>query len=135
MKLHEYQSKTVLQKFGVPVPHGVAILSPEEIEAALSKLPPGPWVVKSQVHKGGRGKAGGILKASTPDEVASAARSLFGKTLVTAQTGPEGIVVRKIYVEQAQTVARELYVACVLDRGRGRPVLMASLEGGMDIEE
>src|SRR6185295_18769739 len=92
-------------------------------------------VVKAQVHTGGRGKAGGILKAQTPAEIESVARSLFGKTLVTAQTGAQGVVVHKLYIEQAQSVQRELYLACVLDRSRGRPILMASTQGGMDIEE
>jgi succinyl-CoA synthetase beta subunit len=91
--------------------------------------------VKAQVHTGGRGKAGGILKASTVKELESAAQSLFGKTLVTHQTGPAGVVVRKLYIEQAQTVTQELYMACVLDRSKGRPVVMASREGGMEIEE
>lgn len=135
MKLHEYQAKTVLAKFGVPIPAGVPILSKEEIKAALPKLPAAPWVVKSQVHTGGRGKAGGILRAATPAEVETAAQGLFGKLLVTHQTGPEGIVVRKLYVEQAQAVERELYMACILDRAKGRPVIMASTQGGMDIEE
>jgi succinyl-CoA synthetase beta subunit len=135
VKLHEYQAKTVLQKFGVPVPGGIALLSPTEILAVLTKLPPGPWVVKSQVHTGGRGKAGGILKASTPKEIESAAKELFGKKLVTHQTGPEGLIVQKLYIEQAQTVARELYLACVIDRSKGKPVMMASTQGGMDIEE
>lgn len=117
------------------MPAGVPMLSPEEIATAIGKAPQGPWVLKAQVHTGGRGKAGGILKASTPAEIESGARSLFGKTLVTHQTGPEGIVVRKVYVEQATTVAQELYLACLLDRAKEKPVLMASREGGMDIEE
>lgn len=135
MKLHEYQAKTVLQQAGVPVPAGLAILKKEDIANALKKLPPKPWVVKSQVHTGGRGKAGGILKAETPKEVEKAALGLFGKTLVTAQTGPEGVLVRKLYVEQAQSVQKEMYLACILDRSRGCPVIMASMEGGMDIEQ
>lgn len=135
MKIHEFQAKVLLAKFGVPIPAGIPILSVDEVPAALSKLPAGPWVVKSQVHTGGRGKAGGILKASTPAEVETAAKGLFGKKLVTHQTGPEGIVVRKLYVEQAQGVQRELYLACILDRAKGKPSLMASTQGGMDIEE
>src|SRR4029078_5535164 len=94
-----------------------------------------PWVSKAQFHPGGRGKAGGILKASTPQEVESAAKSLFGKTLVTAQTGPAGLVVRKVYVKKAQPVARELYTAFLLDRSKGQMVLMASTQGGMEIEQ
>ena len=135
MKLHEYQAKTVLKAAGVPVPEGVPLLSSKTLAASLKKLPEGPWVVKAQVHTGGRGKAGGILMASDAAEVQSAAKSLFGKKLVTHQTGPDGLVVEKLYVEQAQKVARELYLACVLDRAKGRPVLIASAQGGMDIEE
>lgn len=135
MKLHEFQAKEILRKAGLPVPPGVPLLSAVDTPATLAKLPAGPWVVKSQVHTGGRGKAGGILKASTPAEIESAAKTLFGKTLVTHQTGPSGVVVRKLYIEQAQSVKQELYVACVLDRSKGAPVIMASREGGMEIEQ
>lgn len=135
MQLHEYQSKTVLKKFGIAIPPGIPLLSFSELPSLFSKLPPGPWVVKAQVHTGGRGKAGGILKAGTREELESAAKSLFGKKLVTAQTGAQGLIVKKIYVEQAQTVAQELYMACVMDRSKARPVVMASLRGGMDIED
>lgn len=135
MKLHEYQAKSLLQQAGLPVPPGVPILAIGEISAVVKKLSAGPWVVKAQVHTGGRGKAGGILMAKEPSEVEDAARKLFGKTLVTHQTGPDGIVIRKLYVEQAQSVARELYLACILDRSKGHPVIMASTQGGMEIEE
>jgi succinyl-CoA synthetase beta subunit len=135
LKLHEYQAKDVLRKSGIPVPAGVPLLSLNDLASITSQLPPAPWVVKAQVHTGGRGKAGGIMKAANPQELATSAQQLFGKTLVTHQTGPAGIVVHRLYVEQAQTVSRELYLACVMDRSKGRPVLMASLEGGMDIEE
>jgi len=135
MKLHEYQGKDVLRQSGVPVPLGIPLLKPETVAADIAKAPAGPWVVKAQVHTGGRGKAGGILLAKTPADVEAAAKKLFGKTLVTHQTGPEGIVVRKLYLEQAQTVEKEFYLACVLDRSKGRPVIMASTQGGMDIEE
>ncbi len=135
MKLHEFQSKVLLQKAGLQIPAGAPLLSANELSTVLKKLPPGPWVVKAQVHTGGRGKAGGILRAATPADIEKAAHTLFGKTLVTHQTGPEGIIVRKLYVEQAQTVAKELYLACVMDRTKRVPVIMASLEGGMDIEE
>lgn len=135
MKLHEYQAKAVLQQVGIPIPAGVPLLNKEDLPAVLKKLPPGPWVIKAQVHTGGRGKAGGILKASSTAELESAAKSLFGKKLVTHQTGPQGIVIQKLYIEQAQNVNQELYMACVMDRSRGRPVIMASREGGMEIEE
>jgi succinyl-CoA synthetase beta subunit len=135
MKLHEYQAKEILRQAGVPVPLGIPFLSPESVAEALTKAPAGPWVVKAQVHTGGRGKAGGILRAANADEAKAAAKTLFGKKLVTHQTGPEGVIVRKLYLEQAQTVERELYLACVLDRAKGKPVLMVSTEGGMDVEE
>ncbi len=135
MKLHEYQAKAVLQQAGIPIPAGVPLLIQENLSSVIEKLPPGPWVVKAQVHTGGRGKAGGILKAATPKDIQNAATTLFGKKLVTHQTGPDGIVVRKLYIEQAQSATKELYLACVMDRTKGCPVLMASSEGGMDIEE
>jgi succinyl-CoA synthetase beta subunit len=135
MKIHEYQAKAVLRQAGVPVPLGVPLLRPDDTLKVLTELPPGPWVVKAQVHTGGRGKAGGILKAQNTAEAEAAAKTLFGKKLVTHQTGPEGLVVQKLYIEQIQTVARELYMACVMDRAKGRPVIMSSVEGGMDIEE
>ncbi len=135
MKLHEYQAKAVLQQAGIPIPSGIPLLKKEDLPSILKKLPPGPWVVKAQVHTGGRGKAGGILKAEAPKDLERAAVTLFGKKLVTHQTGPEGVMVRKLYVEQAVTVKKELYLACVMDRTKGCPVLMASTEGGMDIEE
>jgi succinyl-CoA synthetase beta subunit len=135
MKLHEYQAKDLLRHFGIPTPAGVPLLSIGDWSKVSSSLPAGPWVVKSQVHTGGRGKAGGILKAGTPAEIESAAKSLFGKTLVTHQTGPSGVVVNKLYIEQAQSVKQELYLAAALDRAQGKPVLMLSREGGMDIEQ
>jgi len=135
MKLHEYQAKELLKKFGLPVPGGVALLSLKDLPKVIPQLPQGPWVVKAQVHTGGRGKAGGILKAATAAELENVAQSLFGKTLVTHQTGPAGIVIKKLYIEQAQSVKRELYLACVMDRSKGAPILMVSLEGGVEIEE
>jgi succinyl-CoA synthetase beta subunit len=135
VKLHEYQAKSVLQEAGVPIPAGVPLFKKEDIALVLNKLPPGPWVVKAQVHTGGRGKAGGILRAETPKELENAAQALFGKKLITPQTGPEGVLVRKLYIEQAQSVQKELYLACVIDRSRGCPVVMASTEGGMEVEE
>lgn len=135
MKLHEHQAKALLHQFGVPIPAGVPILSLQDLTSLQPKLPPAPWVLKAQVHAGGRGKAGGIVKARTWEELQSAVRSLFGKKLITAQTGPEGTVVQKLYVEQAQEMTRELYLACVLDRSKAQPVLLASQQGGVEIEE
>jgi succinyl-CoA synthetase beta subunit len=135
VQLHEYQAKALLRDSGLPIPAGVPLLKKEDLPDVLKKLPPGPWVVKAQVHTGGRGKAGGILKAQSPQEIEAAATTLFGKKLITHQTGPDGVIVRKLYIEQAQSVKKELYLACVMDRSKGCPVIMVSTEGGMDIEE
>lgn len=135
MKLHEYQAKEILKSFGMPLPGGAPLFSVTDVPTVMSQLPPGPWVVKAQVHTGGRGKAGGILRAANAEEITKAAKTLFGKTLVTHQTGPAGIVIHKLYVEKGYPGLRELYLACVLDRAKGCPVIMASAEGGMDIEE
>jgi len=136
MKIHEYQGKAVLASFGVPVPRGKAArTAPEAVEVA--KELGLPVVVKAQIHAGGRGKAGGVKLAKTADEVEQIAKAMLGMTLRTHQTGPEGRVVRRLLVEQGMDLAgsREMYLAIVLDRASGRPVFMASSQGGMDIEE
>ncbi|MEK7766724.1 MAG: ATP-grasp domain-containing protein, partial [bacterium] len=136
MKLHEYQAKELLKRYGVTVPPGVPVASVEEAELAAATVPRGAdgWVVKAQIHAGGRGKAGGVKLAGTPAEVKAAAAAILGKTLVTPQTGPEGRLVRTVLIESASKIARELYAAVVLDRSAARPVMLASAEGGMDIE-
>ncbi len=118
------------------VPPGVPVASVEEAELAAATVPRGAdgWVVKAQIHAGGRGKAGGVKLAGTPAEVKAAAAAILGKTLVTPQTGPEGRLVRTVLIESASKIARELYAAVVLDRSAARPVMLASAEGGMDIE-
>jgi len=135
MKIHEYQAKAVLASFGVAVPRGTLATTPEEARVAAQGLGGSVWVVKAQVHAGGRGKGGGIKVARTEDEVRNLAAALIGMTLVTPQTGPEGRLVRKVYIEEGLAIARELYVAMVLDRETRTIVLMASTEGGMEIEE
>jgi succinyl-CoA synthetase beta subunit len=135
MKIHEYQAKDLLKKFNVPVPQGDVATTSREARQVAEQLPEGPFVVKAQIHAGGRGKGGGIKTAATFEEVERAADQILGMTLVTPQTGPEGKVVNKVLVEQAQDIAQELYLGLVVDRASGLPVIMMSAEGGMEIEE
>ncbi len=135
MKVHEFQAKEVLSRFGVTVPdHRVASTS-EEAEAAATELGGGTVVVKAQIHAGGRGKGGGVKVVQNPAEAKAAAEEILGMSLVTHQTGPEGQLVRIILVESGMSIATELYAGIVLDRGAEKPVFMASSEGGMEIEE
>ncbi len=134
MKIHEYQAKQILSGYGVTVPRGEVISSPEEARGVAEKLTGGTVVVKAQIHAGGRGKAGGVKLARSVDEAQKAAREILGKILVTHQTGPEGRVVRRVLIEEGLEVARELYLGLVIDRATGRPVFMASSEGGVEIE-
>jgi succinyl-CoA synthetase beta subunit len=135
MKIHEYQGKDLLKRFQVPVPQGDVAETSKEARTVAEELVDGPFVVKAQIHAGGRGKGGGIKVAATPEEVEDAANRILGMTLVTPQTGPEGRVVNKVLVEQAQEIDQELYLGIVLDRTSARPVLMMSSAGGMEIEE
>jgi succinyl-CoA synthetase beta subunit len=135
MKLHEYQAKEVLAAFGVPVPKGVVCTTADEVEKAAKDLGGGTVVVKAQVHAGGRGKAGGVKLAKSPAEAREVGGKILGMRLVSPQTGPEGVVVRKVLVAAGCTIARELYLGITLDRTRGLPVVMASKEGGVEIEE
>jgi succinyl-CoA synthetase beta subunit len=134
MKIHEYQGKEVLRKFNVPVPRGVACFSVDEAIAAAEKLGGKVWVVKAQIHAGGRGKGGGVKVAKSIDEVKSYASQILGMQLKTHQTGPEGQKVRRLLIEEGADIKKELYVGMVVDRGTQRVALMASSEGGMDIE-
>ena len=134
MKIHEYQAKEVLRAFGVPVPNGAVARTPEEAEAIAKDLG-GAVVVKAQIHAGGRGKGGGIKLASNPAEAREVASEIIGMQLVTPQTGTEGQKVKSVWVENATDIDRELYLGIVLDRAQSRLVVMASSEGGMDIEE
>jgi succinyl-CoA synthetase beta subunit len=135
MKIHEYQAKDLLKNFNVPVPQGNVATTSREARQVAEELADGPFVVKAQIHAGGRGKGGGIKVAATFEEVENAADRILGMTLVTPQTGPEGKVVNKVLVEQAQDIAQELYLGMVVDRASARPVIMMSAEGGMEIEE
>jgi succinyl-CoA synthetase beta subunit len=135
MNLHEYQAKTLFAQFGIPVPAGKVALSPAEARSVAQELGGDSWVVKAQVHAGGRGKAGGIRKVDSRDALDQAVGALLGTRLVTPQTGAAGRPIERLLIEQPCAIARELYVACLVDRTRERVVVMASSEGGMDIEE
>jgi len=135
VKIHEYQAKEILKKFGVAIPRGILATTPLQAEGAARQLGGGICAVKAQIHAGGRGKAGGIKLARSPEEARIHAEALLGMVLHTPQTGPEGQEVRKLYIEEGVRIARELYMAITLDRERGRMTVMASSEGGMDIEE
>ncbi|GAB4283312.1 MAG: ADP-forming succinate--CoA ligase subunit beta [Deferrisomatales bacterium] len=135
MNIHEYQAKEVLKRYGVAVPRGIVATTPEEAEAAARELGTPVVVVKAQIHAGGRGKAGGVKVVRGPEEAREAAAALLGTKLVTHQTGPEGKEVLKVYVEEGCEIDRELYLGMVIDRATGFVTLMASTEGGMEIEE
>jgi succinyl-CoA synthetase beta subunit len=134
MNIHEYQAKEILKRYGVPVPEGEVAATPEEAKAAAIKLG-GTCVVKAQIHAGGRGKGGGVKLARNPEDAEQKAREILGKKLITHQTGPEGREVRRVLVEQGLNIARELYLALVLDRGQSRVSMICSSEGGVEIEE
>jgi succinyl-CoA synthetase beta subunit len=135
MKIHEYQGKELLKKFGVVVPRGIVARSPEEAQNAATQLGSDVVVVKAQIHAGGRGKGGGVKLARNADEAKLIASQILGMKLVTHQTGPEGREVQVLLVEEGLPIDKEFYLGIVLDRATGRPVFMASSAGGMDIEE
>ena len=135
MNIHEHQAKALLAEYGVPVPRGQAAFSVDEAVSAATELGGPVYVVKAQIHAGGRGKAGGVKVVKSLDEVADVAGEILGKTLVTHQTGPGGREVRRLYVEDGCDIADELYLSMLVDRGTSRITIIASSEGGMDIEE
>ncbi|HTY37511.1 MAG TPA: ADP-forming succinate--CoA ligase subunit beta [Bacteroidota bacterium] len=135
MKIHEYQGKEILKKFGVPVPIGKVAFSVDEAARAAEAIGGPVWVVKAQIHAGGRGKGGGVKLARSVDEVRDKASEILGMRLVTHQTGPEGRIVKRLLIEQGMNIAREMYVGITLDRGRSQNVVMASTEGGVEIEK
>jgi succinyl-CoA synthetase beta subunit len=135
MNLHEYQSKRIFAEFGVPVPAGKVAASEAEAAAAAHELPGPVWVVKAQVHAGGRGKAGGVKLCRSTDEVGRAAAAMLGSRLVTKQTGADGLPIGQVYVESGSAIERELYLSLLLDREKSRVSFVASAAGGMDIEE
>src|SRR6516225_9745937 len=135
MNIHEYQAKQLLAKYGVPVLPGAVAYTAAEAAEATKRLGGSVWVVKAQIHAGGRGKAGGVKLVRSPEEAGGAAAAMLGKRLVTHQTGPQGRDVKRVYVEAASDIARELYLALSVDRTSGRTVLIAAAEGGVEIEE
>ncbi len=135
MKVHEYQAKAVLARHGVPVPKGEVADSPTEAVRAAENIGGDIWVVKAQIHAGGRGKGGGVKLARSMNEVKEHAKSILGMNLVTHQTGPEGKEVHRVYIEEGQDISQELYFGIVVDRATSQPIVMASKEGGMEIEE
>ena len=135
MNIHEHQAKAVLAEFGVPVPRGYPAFSVDEAVQAAEKLGGPVWVVKAQIHAGGRGKGGGVKLARSIDEVRDIAGKMLGMTLVTHQTGPKGRLVRRLYIEEGASIAKEYYLSLLVDRESSRVAVVASTEGGMDIEE
>ena len=135
MNIHEYQAKNILSNYGVPVPNGQVAFSPREAEDKAKNIKGEKWVVKAQIHAGGRGKAGGVKIANTLQEVRSIAENMIGKNLITSQTGAEGQKVRKVYIEEGIEIESELYLGVTLDRSKGQFVMMVSTEGGTEIEE
>ena len=135
MNLHEYQSKQLFAEYGIPVSRGIPARSADDAAKAAEEIGGSTWVVKAQVHAGGRGKAGGVKVVDTPEKVRDAAAKMLGERLVTHQTGPEGLPINIVYVEAGSSIARELYLSLLVDRSRERIVVMASAAGGMDIEE
>ncbi|MBQ2659076.1 MAG: ADP-forming succinate--CoA ligase subunit beta [Erysipelotrichaceae bacterium] len=136
MNIHEYQAKQMMDRYGIPVPEGYPADNIEEVEQIMDlHFPDGKVVVKAQIHSGGRGKAGGIILANTKEEAIEAARKLFGKTLVTKQTGPQGKLVRKVYIEKQSQIEREIYLSLLIDTNVGRHTIVACGEGGTSIEE
>ena len=135
MNIHEHQAKELLAGYGIPVPRGFAAFTVEEAVEAAERLGGSIWVVKAQIHAGGRGKAGGVKLARSLEEVRAHASEILGKTLVTHQTGPAGKQVKRLYIEEGCDIARELYLGAVVDRDRSCVTFMLSTEGGTEIEE
>lgn len=135
MKIHEYQAKEILKKFNVPVPKGKVAFTPDEAVEAAKEIGGETWVVKAQIHAGGRGKGGGVKIARNLDEVKNLASQILGMNLVTHQTGPEGRIVQRLLIEQGINIDRELYLGITLDRSKSKNVVMASTEGGVEIEK
>ena len=135
MNIHEHQAKQILKKYGAAVPEGVFALSVDELVKKAKSLNTQKYVLKAQIHAGGRGKAGGVKILDTIDELSKAAKELMGKTLVTHQTGPEGREIKRLYVEESSNIEKEFYLSCLVDRSSSKIAFISSAEGGMDIEE
>ncbi len=135
MNIHEHQAKDILREFGAPVSNGVVIFSIEEIEKKISELKSKEYVLKAQIHAGGRGKAGGVKLIKNKSDLNIEAKKMFGKTLITHQTGPEGKKVKRVYIEEASDILKEFYLSCLIDRDTSKIAFISSTEGGMDIEK
>ena len=135
MNIHEHQAKEILREFGAPVSNGIVIYSLDEIDQKISKLKSKNFVLKAQIHAGGRGKAGGVKLVKNIEELRKEARELFGKKLITHQTGPEGKEVKRLYIEEASEIRKEFYLSCLVDRKTSKIAFISSTEGGMDIEK
>ena len=135
MNIHEYQAKEILKEFGAPVSNGVIIFSLEELKEKIKKLKSEQFVLKAQIHAGGRGKAGGIKIVKDFSNLEQEAKEMFGKILVTHQTGPEGKEVKRLYIEEASDILKEFYLSCLIDRESSKIAFISSTEGGMDIEK
>ena len=135
MDIHEYQAKNILSNFGVSIPRGGIAYGPENAEFKAREIGGSKWIVKAQIHSGARGKAGGIIVCNSELEVAQATDKLLGKKLVTNQTGPEGKIVNRVYIEEATNIEKELYLGLVFDRGSESIMVVASTAGGMSVEE
>ena len=135
MKLHEYQAKSLFRRFGIPVPEGEVAASIHDAAAVAEKLQGPPWVVKAQIHAGGRGKGGGVQLVHSPEELKKASKAILSQPLITKQTGSKGKKVHKLLIEQSVEIQQELYLAMTIDRTMARPVMIFSQAGGMDIED
>lgn len=135
MKIHEYQAKELLKKFGVPVSTGKVIFKAEEASGAVKEIGNPPFIIKAQIHAGGRGKGGGVKKANSVEEAIEVARKMLGMKLVTPQTGPDGKIVKRVLIDHAVDIKKELYLGITVDRAKRCPIIMASLEGGVEIEK
>ena len=135
MNIHEHQAKEILKEFGAPVSNGVVITSIEEITEKIKRLKSKQFVLKAQIHAGGRGKAGGVKLIKDISELEKEAKEMMGKILITQQTGPEGKEVKRLYIEEASDISKELYLSCLIDRETSKIAFISSTEGGMDIEK
>ena len=135
MNIHEYQAKEILQDYGAPVSNGVVIFNVDEISEKITKLKSKEFVLKAQIHAGGRGKAGGVKLIKNTSDLEEEAKKMMGKILITHQTGPEGKEVKRLYIEEASEIAKEFYLSCLVDRETAKIAFISSTEGGMDIEK
>ena len=135
MNIHEHQAKEILREFGAPVSNGVVINSIDEIKEKILKLNTKEFVLKAQIHAGGRGKAGGVKLVKNVSDLETEAKKMMGKILITHQTGPEGKQVKRLYIEEASDISKEFYLSCLIDRESSKIAFISSTEGGMDIEK